>query len=66
MGFQDVSLHGAADLLESHSLLLVNEELAELDRQMCNEVQDRDDVSIREAFGQTDEAVYYFWNYDPL
>jgi hypothetical protein len=46
VGFQDVSVDGAAELLESHSLLWMNEDLAELDRQMCKEVQDGDDNVI--------------------
>jgi hypothetical protein len=44
VGFQDVSEDGATELLESHSWLIMNEELAELDSQTCKEVQDGDDA----------------------
>jgi hypothetical protein len=41
--FQDVSEDGIAELLESYSLWLTNEELAELNKQMYKGAQDDDD-----------------------
>jgi hypothetical protein len=65
--------------LESHSLTLTGEELAELDNQTYKEALDNDDNDnviseekiltinvLREAFRKTDEAVDYFRNHDPL
>jgi hypothetical protein len=66
-----------AELLESHSLPLTNEELVELDKQMYKEAQDDDNnviseektliiKGLREAFSKIDEAVDYFRNHDTL
>jgi hypothetical protein len=45
-GFQDVGEDDVAELLESHSLPLTNEELAELDKQTYEEAQDDDDINV--------------------
>jgi hypothetical protein len=79
-GFEDVSEDDVAQLLESHSLPLTNEKLAEMDKLMYKDAQDdnNNDENIvseentltikclREAFSKIDEAVDYFWNHDPL
>jgi hypothetical protein len=50
-GFQCVSDDDIVVLLESHSLPLTNDELVELDMEMCKGAQDdHDDESIRQRY----------------
>jgi hypothetical protein len=77
-GFQDVGEDDTAELLESHSLPLMNEEPADMDKQTYKEAQNDDDNNViseektltikglREAFSKIDEAVDYSRNHDSL
>jgi hypothetical protein len=45
-GFQDISEYDLVELLESHSLILMHKELAEVGRQTYKEAQDDHDESM--------------------